>query len=192
MADLKFLNIHGYIGNGEDSTSDKMLKELGVEVVSPTLDYDKNDANSIFAQLRNIYDKEGCNGVIGCSLGGFFALQICAYYDCPAILINPCVMPFVYLRRCNYHGSLTAYIKQFGNIADVDKRLIMTLVGFKDELIDTGDVTAEILDNGFFEIDDEGGHRTSSLAKLPDFLKRATEKAKTLLGGVNDTEFPID
>jgi hypothetical protein len=191
---LRLLNIHGYIGNGEDSTSAAMLEELGVEVISPTINYDRHNADTIFSCLKDSYELNRCNGVIGCSLGGFFALQLSFYFDCPAILINPCVLPFKYLPICGYKGSLTAYTMLFGNLSRIDKRLICTLIGEKDPLIVPEDQTVAenvIGSRKRFWRDAEGRHRTSSLTNLTEFLKFAIGHSQAAIGGAGES-FPTE
>jgi hypothetical protein len=101
-------------------------------------------------------------------------------------------MPFKYLPICGYKGSLTAYTRQFGNIGNLDKRLLCTLIGEQDPLIVKEDQTvAETLigSKKRFWRDSEGRHRTSSLNNLTEFLKFAIGHSQAMIGGAGES-FP--
>ena len=145
---MKILNLHGYKGSAHNSVY-QVLTELGYDVLSPEIDYDNILPKQLLVNLFEIYDNNKCNAVVGTSAGGFFAAQLCVIKKCPAVFINPCLMPFVYLPRLGYENrnGVIEFSEMFGNIAKLDNKLVSAIVGEKDEVIDAHDYTKTMLYN---------------------------------------------
>ena len=108
-------------------------------------------------------EKSGAEVVIGSSLGGFFAALISVRLGLPAVLINPCLMPFLHLPRLGYEGDIRPFMQLFGELSGIDEKKVYTIVGGSDEVIDTHDMTRNLLRNTHFEVVPNGGHSGSTL-----------------------------
>lgn len=168
---VKVLNIHGYQGNAANSAY-QALRECDFDIVSLQIDYDRSSPESIMQMLNSQFTNNFCDAVVGTSLGGFFAALISVKNECPCVLINPCLMPFLHLPRLGYKDDdgVLEYIRLFSGIADIDSQLISTIVGGQDELIDTHDFTRRIFQNERYIVVPEGKHSGSTLP-LNDIFK---------------------
>ena len=145
---MKVLNIHGYHGNAANS-SYEALQQCNFDIISLQIDYDRTSPETVMQLLNSQFTNNFCNAVVGTSLGGFFAALISVKNECPCVLVNPCLMPFLHLPRLGYRNDdgVLEYIRLFSGIADVDSQLVSTIVGGQDELIDTHDFTRQIFQN---------------------------------------------
>lgn len=159
---MKILNIHGYKSSGRNS-SYEALKAIGKDAVSLTIDYDALSPDEILEMLCREAEKSGAEVVIGSSLGGFFAALISVRLGLPAVLINPCLMPFLHLPRLGYEGDIRPFMHLFGELSGIDEKKVYTIVGGSDEVIDTHDMTRNLLRNTHFEVVPNGGHSGSTL-----------------------------
>ncbi len=159
---MKILNIHGYKGSPENSAC-YALKNLGFEVVSPEINYDSSAPEQVYRKLCSIITENEINMIAGTSLGGFYGTLLSAELDMPAVLVNPCLMPFVYLPRLGFTGDIMPYIKMFGKISDIRKQNISVIIGGQDEIIDSHDFTRNLLENSRFRIVPDGRHSGATL-----------------------------
>lgn len=159
---MKVINIHGYHGNHENSAY-TALDELKAEIISPYLDYDSETPEKILENLHKLIKENNPDIIVGTSLGGFFATILSVRTDIPAILINPALMPFLHLPRLDYKVDIKPYISLFGEIANLNKNKIHTIIGGKDEIIDTHDFTKNLLYNDTFLIYPSGKHSGATL-----------------------------
>lgn len=134
---MKLLNLHGY-GGSRENTAFQVLTECGYEVVSPQLDYDAKSPDLLRHELLMIYRAERCNAVVGTSLGGFFAAQLCAMTQCRAVLINPCILPFVTLPKLTECSPerLMLYYDLTQTLRGIDRKQVHVIIGEEDEVID--------------------------------------------------------
>lgn len=132
---MKILNIHGYKGSAENSAC-LVLKEMGLDVISPQIDYDAESPQKILDKLKNIFTENKPDYIVGTSLGGFFALLLSAEYNIPVILVNPCLMPFITLPELNHSRDVSGFIRLFGNFADIRQENISAIIGGQDDVID--------------------------------------------------------
>lgn len=171
---MKILNIHGYKGSSEN-TAKKILDQLGCQVISPALDYDKILPAQVFSDLEIILKQQSPDIITGTSYGGFFAAALCAKYQIPVILVSPCLLPFVHLPRLGCTWDVKNYLPLFAIISNLDKNFTATIIGGKDEIIDTHDFTKNFLDNPYFIIHPEGKHSGATLP-LEEFFSRILKK----------------
>lgn len=169
---MKILCIHGYKSCKQNSAYNA-LTDCGYDVVSSQIDYDNISPKIIRNNLYEMYLKNSCNAVVGTSVGGFFAAQICAKESCPAVFINPCLLPFVYLPRLGYkyEDGIRQFSEMFSAVADVDKRLVSTIIGAKDEIIDTQEYTKAMFGNSRYIVVPDGKHSGSTLPLKEIFNK---------------------
>ncbi len=156
---MKVLNIHGYQGNAANSAY-QALQECNFQIISLQLDYDRTPPEQLLQMLNSQFTNNFCDVVVGTSLGGFFASLISAKNECPCVLINPCLLPFLHLPRLGYasDSGLQQYIRMFSGLAEVNPSRVSTIIGGQDEIIDTHDFTREIFQNERFVLVPEGKH----------------------------------
>ena len=161
---MKILNIHGYQGNAANSAYEA-LRECGFEIISLQIDYDRSSPDSGMQLLNSQFTNNFCDAVVGTSLGGFFAALISAKNECPCVLVNPCLMPFLHLPRLGYvsDDGVIEYIRLFSGLADIDSSRVSTIVGGQDELIDTHDFTRQIFQNERYILVPDGKHSGSTM-----------------------------
>lgn len=159
---MRILNIHGYKGNPENSAY-IALCELGYKSFSPAIDYDATETDKIFQYLDNIIDEYKPDLIIGTSLGGFFAAVISSQRNMPAILVNPCLMPFVTLPRLEFKNDIRPFIKKFAELHKISSDNIYTITGRCDEIIDYHDFTKKMFGNKYYREIPDGKHSGATL-----------------------------
>jgi predicted esterase YcpF (UPF0227 family) len=122
-------------------------------------------------------------GLIGSSMGGFFASVLSARFDCRAALINPAVAPCQLMNKyigeqtnpyTNNHFTLTANDMEFLQDLDVEcpqPDNIMLLLQTGDETLNYKDAVAKYA--GSLQVVEEGGdHRFQDYNEhLPNIMK---------------------
>ncbi len=168
---MKILNIHGYQGNAANSAYEA-LRECGFDIISLQIDYDRTSPEYVMQLMNSQFTNNFCNAVVGTSLGGFYAALISAKNECPCVLINPCLMPFLHLPRLGYMSDdgVMEYIRLFSGLADVDINHVSTIIGGQDELIDTHDFTRQIFQNERYIVVPDGKHSGATMP-LKDIFK---------------------
>ncbi len=171
MKRKKILNIHGYQGNAANAAY-LALRNCDFEIISLQIDYDRSSPDSVMQMLNTQFTNNFCDAVVGTSLGGFYAALISAKNECPAVLINPCLIPFLHLPRLGYSDDegVMEYIRLFSGIADAKNDLVSVIVGGKDEVIDTHDLTRNLFQNERFVLVPYGEHSGSTMP-LADIFK---------------------
>ena len=165
---MKILNIHGYHGDTQNSAY-KALSELGCDTISPAFDYDNELPGKVMSNLRDIIDDNNIEMIVGTSLGGFYAAVLSARTGLPAILVNPCLLPFLHLPRLGYNGNIASFVPLFGELSELYAEKISVIIGGSDEVIDTHDFTKNLLRGSRFRVVTEGKHSGSTLP-LKDFF----------------------
>lgn len=161
---MKILNIHGYQGNAANAAY-QALRECDFDIVSMQIDYDRSSPESIMMMLKSQFANNFCDAVVGTSLGGFYAALVSAKSECPCVLINPCLVPFLTLPRLGYKSDegMIEYMRLFSGLADTDNSMVSTIVGAKDEVVDTHDFTRRLFQNERFIVVPDGMHSGSTL-----------------------------
>lgn len=159
---MKILNIHGYMGSPENSAC-SVLRKMGCDVVSPQIDYDSMSPENILGMLSRQISGNSINYIVGTSLGGFFGLLLSGRFSIPAVLVNPCLMPFLTLSRMDFKGDIRSYARLFAETADTDISITSTIIGGNDDVIDYHDFTEKILGNERFCIIPDGKHSGATL-----------------------------
>ena len=166
---VNVLNIHGYHGSPENAAFGALKENKCETVISPDIDYDSESPKSVLNQLRYYVSDKSVDFIVGTSLGGFYASVLAAEFDLPVILINPCLMPFLYLPRLGYKGDIKAFISMFGTLADMKKENVCCIVGDADEIIDSHDMTERMFGNErFCRI--PGGKHSGATLSLNDYF----------------------
>ncbi|MBP1590625.1 MAG: hypothetical protein ILP22_01120 [Oscillospiraceae bacterium] len=161
---INILNIHDF-GEGPENEAYKTLrelketewansrphsKELESSVISPELQYGHFPVD--FLTYEEYLKENKISLVVGNGLGGFYAAVICAKYDIPAIVINPCLTPFLDLPKKDYTGSLSSFMAYFSDLAalEFNRDNISCLIISDDKSPDIPDFTKALLKNERF------------------------------------------
>ena len=169
---MKILNIHGYRGSCENS-SFAALSALGAEMISPQMDYDKQSPDEILLFLNDLWQQNGCQAVVGTSLGGFYAALLSMKHHAKTVLINPCLLPFLLLPQLeeSQNTLLFDYLRLFADIIKIDKNQILAIIGEQDEVISTHDFTQNLLGKSRCILVPDGKHSGWTLP-LRDIFKQ--------------------
>ena len=161
---INILNIHDF-GEGPENEAYKTLrelketewansrphsKELESSVISPELQYGHFPVD--FLTYEEYLKANEISLVVGNGLGGFYAAVICAKHDIPAIVINPCLTPFLDLPKKDYTGSLSSFMAYFSDLAalEFNRDNISCLIITDDKTPDISDFTKTLLKNERF------------------------------------------
>lgn len=176
------LNIHGYMSSGRNSKYEWLAANAaGHEIVSPTIDYDRREPGDILRELGSslVGADDETTYIVGMSLGGFFASLLHASRPrVRTILINPCLLPFLMMRRLGApDAAMRMYFELFRGLferatsGEPDERLHV-ICGDADEDIDHGELTLPILPKGARAYTIEGGaHRMPVAGKFAEIMR---------------------
>ena len=114
---MKALYIHG-LNSSPNPKKLEIIDSLGLEVVSPFIDYDQEKA-AVYDRVKNIALENNVDLIIGSSLGGFIAFWLANDIHIPALLFNPAL----------YFESMQAYIPK---IKKQNNPAIYVCLGEKD------------------------------------------------------------
>ena len=169
---MKILNIHGYRGSSDNSAYHALLP-LGAEIISPQIDYDKQSPDEILLSLNDLWQQNGCQAIVGTSLGGFYAALLSMKHQAKTVLINPCLLPFLLLPQLeeSQNTLLFDYLRLFADIVKIDKNQIVAIIGEQDEVISTHDFTQNLLGKSRCILVPDGKHSGWTLP-LRDIFKQ--------------------
>lgn len=179
MSKMCVLNIHGYHGRADNSLYQALVAN-NYDVLSYKMDYDGGKSprallDMLEAQIRN--PEQGITAIAGTSLGGFYALLLSIRFDLPVLVVNPALLPAVQLPTLGKptHADLREYFELQADLVNVDRRLVSTIVGEADEIIDTLSYTELVLKNSRFFSVPNGKHSGSTLP-LEDIIQNHGEE----------------
>ena len=145
------LFIHGFGSSGRGEKA-QMLKawcqEQGIHFMSPSLPNIPELAIETLQEIIEVIQKHEPVGLVGSSLGGFYATWLANHYNLPYVLVNPSVEPYITLERAigqgvNFHDQSsyewnaqhTESLLQFKVEKPATERCLL-LVQTGDELLD--------------------------------------------------------
>ena len=99
---MKVLNIHDY-HESNDNIAYKALQECGFEIINPKFDYDGMDPRPLFDLVVAHFQRNFCDIVVGTGIGAFLAMLLSAKELVPCVLVNPIVVPGLYLDELGYN-----------------------------------------------------------------------------------------
>lgn len=150
------LYMHGY---GSSATTPKA--RLLPNMISFTIDYEKNSPAEVQKFYENIIENNDIEMLVGHSLGGYWALRMGNKYNIPTVLVNPAMFPTVVE---NFHYEPTTE-EDLINVAHRFAYLEMD-----DERIDMVEVS-EFLEGTTAIYEVPGGHhRVQFQNKLKDYI----------------------
>ena len=102
------LYIHGFASSGLGAKARQVREFFGIEALAPSLPYVPDLAIDTLNQIIEWgLRKEEAIGLMGSSLGGYYALYLAERHGLPAVLINPSIRPWETLAA--HTGSGTNY-----------------------------------------------------------------------------------
>jgi len=177
------LYIHGFGSSSFGAKAEIVKNYFGQNrVIAPTLSHIPVLAIDTLEQIVNIFPNIG---VIGSSLGGYYAIYLTHKFGVKSVLINPAVTPYTTLERAvpqgiNYFDNSRydfkrEYLDMLRDIEvqkpDISKSLLLLQKG--DEVLDYRDAE-KIFQGGNLIIEEGGNHSFQNFEnKLPiikDFL----------------------
>lgn len=99
--------------------------------------------------------------IVGTSLGGFYAAVLSARHDLPAMLVNPCLTPFLLDILSEF--KTRPLVKLFGELAKIDSSNVSCIVGDDDEVLGDHTFTEKLLGNSRFRRIEGGKHSGATL-----------------------------
>jgi hypothetical protein len=169
------LYIHGYGSSGDSDKACHYKRFFGLDrVEAPTL---SSTISLAIAQLSEWIENKKSHdavGLIGASLGGYFALYLADYFSVPAVLINPVVPPWEaavnesgFCWQSSHLRSLAPY--RVSHFSPFLLSNILVLQQVYDEVLDSG------LCRSYFAgveclFDSSDGHRFSNISQYDEVV----------------------
>ncbi len=162
--------IHGFGSSGHGGKASLFREYFEEEVIAPSLSYVPSLAIDTLEQLIEVLlEKDETVGLVGSSLGGYYAIHLASKYNLKAVLINPAIYPYKTLDKVgmamNYYDAssfeVTAEHIQTLKGLEVQEVLkqenFITLLQTDDEVLDYYDAV-EKLPNSELIIEEGGNH----------------------------------
>lgn len=178
--------IHGFGSSGKGGKSSFFREYFEEEVITPSLSYVPSLAIDTLEQLIEMFlEKDETIGLVGSSLGGYYAIHLASKYNLKAVLINPAIYPYNTLDRVgmamNYYDmssfEVTAEHIQALKGLEIQEVLnqenFITLLQTDDEVLDYNDAVEKLPDSEL--VIEEGGNHSfenieSYFRKIGSFL----------------------
>ena len=128
---MKALYIHG-LHSDPNPRKIKILKEAGLEVIAPFIDYEK-EQGAVYARIKAMAIHEKVDVLIGSSMGGFIGYWLAYDLNKPALLYNPAV----------YFDSMKSYIP---HISPEEIPHLYVCLGEQDQRVDPQLVKAYLME----------------------------------------------
>ncbi|WP_421717095.1 YqiA/YcfP family alpha/beta fold hydrolase [Arcobacter arenosus] len=178
--------IHGFGSSGHGGKATLFREYFEDEVIAPSLSYVPNLAIDTLEQLIELLLEKNENvGLVGSSLGGYYALYLANKYDLKAVLINPAIYPYKTLDKVgmamNYYDSTsfevtTEHIQQLKalEVNEIkNQENFITLLQTEDEVLDYTEAEEKLSESEL--IIEEGGNHSfenieSYFRKIGSFL----------------------
>ena len=168
----------GYHGSPKNSAY-TALHEIGCEnIISPSIDYDSEEPSNIIGTLNMLRVQYKADMIVGTSLGGFYAAVLSARHDLPAMLVNPCLTPFLLDILSKF--KTRPLVKLFGELATIDSANVSCIVGDDDEVLGDHAFTEKLLGNSRFRRIEGGKHSCATLPLKAYFTEMLDYYTNTL------------
>ena len=162
--------IHGFGSSGQGGKSSLFRDYFEDEIIAPSLSYVPKLAIDTLEQLIELLlEKDENIGLVGSSLGGYYAIYLANKYNLKAVLINPAIYPYKTLDKIgmarNYYDESTFEVtnshieslKAFEVKNIINEENFLTLLQMEDEVLDYNDAV-EKLANSELVIEEGGNH----------------------------------
>jgi len=167
---MTIIYIHGFASSGQGGKASLFREYFEEELIAPSLSHIPKLAIDTLDQLINILlSKDEKIGLVGSSLGGYYAIYLANKYNIKAVLINPAIYPFKTLDKLgmtmNYYDSSSFEVtnehiqslKAYNVINVENQGNFMTLLQTDDEVLDYNEAI-EKLPNSELIIEEGGNH----------------------------------
>ena len=178
--------IHGFGSSGQGGKSSLFREYFEEEVIAPSLSYVPNLAIDTLEQLIELLlEKDEKIGLVGSSLGGYYAIYLASKYDLKAVLINPAIYPYKTLDKIgmarNYYDDTSFEVTNTHmqslkslEIDDIkNQENFLTLLQTEDEVLDYNEAL-EKLPNSELVVEEGGNHSFENIEsyfrKIGSFL----------------------
>lgn len=178
--------IHGFGSSGQGGKSSLFREYFEEEVIAPSLSYVPNLAIDTLEQLIELLlEKDEKIGLVGSSLGGYYAIYLASKYDLKAVLINPAIYPYKTLDKIgmarNYYDDTSFEVTNTHmqslkslEIDDIkNQESFLTLLQTEDEVLDYNEAL-EKLPNSELVVEEGGNHSFENIEsyfrKIGSFL----------------------
>ena len=180
------LYIHGFGSSGHGGKATLFREYFEEEVLAPSLSYVPNLAIDTLEQIIELLLEQGETvGLVGSSLGGYYAIHLATKYDLKAVLINPAIYPYKTLDKIgmamNYYDGTSFEITsehiqtlKFLEVLEVsNQENFLTLLQMDDEVLDYNEAVEKLPQSEL--IIEEGGNHSfenieSYFRKIYNFL----------------------
>ena len=162
--------IHGFGSSGHGGKASLFREYFEDEVLAPSLSYVPSLAIDTLEQIiEMLLQKDETVGLVGSSLGGYYAIYLASKYNLKAVLINPAIYPYNTLDKIgmarNYYddtsfevtNSHMQALKSFEIMNIENQENFLTLLQTEDEVLDYNDAI-EKLPNSDLVIEEGGNH----------------------------------
>jgi len=181
------LYIHGFGSSGFGGKASLFREYFEDEVITPSLSYVPKLAIDTLEQIIEVFlNKDENIGLVGSSLGGFYAIYLANKYNLKAVLINPAVYPYKTLDKIgmamNYYDGTSFevtkdhidYLKAIEVNQIESQENFLTLLQTEDEVLDYTEAADKLSDSEL--IIEEGGNHSfenieSYFRKISIFLE---------------------
>ena len=181
------LYIHGFASSGLGAKARTVRAFFGEEAMAPSLSYVPDLAVDTLTQIVETAEKHGEKiGLIGSSLGGFYALWLAERYGLRCVLVNPSLETWKTLaavrgNAVNYYDGATfewndrhvESLKRYAADSTIDRSKILLMLQKGDEVLDYR-VALEKLEGASLILEEGGDHSfqgfENHLPKITQFL----------------------
>ena len=180
------LYIHGFGSSGHGGKASLFREYFEDEVIVPSLSYVPNLAIDTIEQIIELLlSKDETVGIVGSSLGGYYAIYLANKFNLKAVLINPAIYPYKTLEKIgnamNYYDGSTFEVtkehmqslKSFEVNEIKNQENFLVLLQTDDEVLDYNDAV-EKLPNSDLVIEEGGNHSFENIEsyfrKIGSFL----------------------
>lgn len=177
--DMSILNIHGYKGTPHNAAY-SALCGLAKTIISPQIDYDSEQPDTILNRLLNICAPEKIDMIVGTSLGGFFASLIAVKLQKPLLLVNPCLQPQIVIPALGYESDVSRFSEMSAVFDDLDRKRVRCIIGGKDEVIGDHEYTKQLLGANNIIVIPDGMHSGATLElykHFPEMMKSIKDRS---------------
>ena len=150
------LNIHGYHGSPKNSAYTAQHEIECENIISPSIDYDSEESSNIIGTLNMLRVQYKADMIVGTSLGEFYAAVLSARHDLPAMLVNPCLTPFLLDILSDF--KTRPLVQLFNELEKIELSNVSCIVGDADELLGNHAFTEKLLGNARFRRIKDGKH----------------------------------
>lgn len=180
------LYIHGFGSSGHGGKATLFREYFEDEVIVPSLSYVPNLAIDTIEQIIELLlSKDETVGIVGSSLGGYYAIYLANKFNLKAVLLNPAIYPYKTLEKIGnamnyYDGSSfevtkehVQSLKSFEVNEIKNQENFLVLLQTDDEVLDYNDAV-EKLPNSDLVIEEGGNHSFENIEsyfrKIGSFL----------------------